>query len=250
MAETNSWCATRKTDGFATTPSLNVSRQNGYPAIARSAISSKAAQSSHIFLTCRKDNSDLPRREGRYRLLATAPQGRWPPSSLRRRTMYEPRRQRIVMASIDEREAVLELLAATLQKGGEVRPERTENLTNAKQLVVALLIGGVRLGRSIYLLLLNDLSDEARPLARTLLQDATTLAYLHSHEPDLEKLALGVLHASLVRQEALETAATSRGLKRPPDRTAQIQADMETVRQLAHRLAYRSYPDSRMSTAC
>lgn len=129
--------------------------------------------------------------------------------------------------------AMLDLLVAVDMRGAELRPDHQDGMTNGKQLVVALLIGSVRLTRAIWMLLSSDMADEARILTRTLIEHATTLAYLHHHQDDLEPVALRLMWSSLHQLRGLELEAESEGLRRPTRAMEEVNEDIDTVRRLA-----------------
>jgi Family of unknown function (DUF5677) len=133
----------------------------------------------------------------------------------------------------DMKRELLDALWAIDAKVIGARPDEQPNLTNGKQIVVALLVGCIRLHRAVSVLLAQSLGAEARILARTLLQDAVTLSYLHRHRNDLEKLALRILYQSLNQQRGLERQATSLGLARPAGRLEAVEEDIGKVKKLA-----------------
>jgi hypothetical protein len=146
------------------------------------------------------------------------------------------------MQQSEMKAGVLDLLDAIDARGAELRQPLTENASNATLLVSALLVGCVRLGRGVRLLLSQDYPEEALFLVRTLLHDSTTLAYLHAHRSQLDALTYGFLRDSLSEERGLEMEAASVRLKRPPGRMDRIRDDLAKVKALAEAAGIKRPP--------
>lgn len=121
---------------------------------------------------------------------------------------------------------VLDLLQALDDKGRNMSKGRSQELSDGQQVVVALMIGCVRLSRGIQLLIHRDFPEEAFLLYRTLLMDSTTLAFFHRHIETFEALAANIYETSLREDLALEHEGVASGLSRPPAIRARIERDL------------------------
>jgi hypothetical protein len=118
---------------------------------------------------------------------------------------------------------IMELIRSVDRNAGSAHPKEQENVTSGQELVIRLWAGCRSIFRAIYLLLERDLSEEARILSRTLLDDTARLHFLLRHKEDLELWEASFHLWSL--SEALRLAEFEAGISLPgaPIRVAEIE---------------------------
>lgn len=96
---------------------------------------------------------------------------------------------------------VLDLMTEAGRTIQQLTPEGAQPpLSKGEELVAALHFGCVGLYKSMFLLLNDYLSEEARILSRTLMYDTITLVYFQGKRRDLEALAMRFVYSS-IREE-------------------------------------------------
>jgi hypothetical protein len=140
------------------------------------------------------------------------------------------------------------LMESIDRNAATAHPRSQEDVSPGQELVIRLLAGCRMLFRAIHRLLVEDYSEEARILSRTLLDDTARLLFLLSEQSDIEEWAASFTIDSLREGVALVQFERSIALPGAVDRLHELEALIQERQQEA-RSAYGRRPSSFPGTA-